>query len=141
MIRVLVTGDRNWDNRLGLFTVLDSLLSSGHEIVIIEGGASGADALAREWAIFREQTFIEVRAKWSTIGRGAGPERNERMAIVWKPDRVAAFHDNIEVSKGTKSMIAIAERLGIPVKLFTSELISNMLRERSGQTAIRTNEA
>ena len=48
--RVLVCGGRNYDDRATVFATLSTLHEHYHELHIIQGGAQGADALAREWA-------------------------------------------------------------------------------------------
>ena len=37
-----------------------------------------------------------------------------------KPDKVLAFHEDIESSKGTKHMVKISQEAGIPVEVFKS---------------------
>ena len=84
--------------------------------IVVEGGAKGADSLAKKVA---NKLGIEVReypAEWDKYGRAAGPIRNQEM-LGEKPDLVLAFHSNIEKSKGTKNMITLARRQGVHVKL------------------------
>lgn len=47
---VLVCGGRDYDDRAHVFDVLDGIHGAFPIVRIIEGGASGADRLAREWA-------------------------------------------------------------------------------------------
>jgi YspA, cpYpsA-related SLOG family len=112
-VKILVTGDRNWDDWETLSTVLDGY----HPTLIIEGCARGADRMAEIWARKRQVPNKHFPANWDLYGRSAGPRRNQEM-LTTKPDLVVAFHSNIENSRGTAHMIRIAEAKGIDVSLF-----------------------
>ena len=56
---------------------------------------------------------ITVDAKWEEYGDSAGPRRNKEM-IEMNPDWVIAFHEHIELSKGTKHTLSLAEKSNIP---------------------------
>lgn len=109
--KVLVCGDRNYTNYPFVKSVLDTL--DGTFRTLVEGGASGADTLAGEWAksqsTCRNWKLVVYPADWKTHGKKAGPIRNLQM-IEEKPKLVIAFHDNLDRSKGTKSMIEIAHK-------------------------------
>lgn len=112
-MKVLVCGDRNWADRELIREALKLL--SGQD-TIIEGGARGADTMAKGVA---EELGLNVevfKAEWKKYGRAAGPIRNRQM-LDEKPDRVLAFHDNLEESKGTKDTVTEARRRGIPVSV------------------------
>jgi hypothetical protein len=112
-MKILITGDRNWTNRLEMSKVL-SKFSPG--TTIVNGGCRGADKMSTE--IGKELGFdvIIVEADWR-IGRAAGPIRNQKMLDL-KPDIVLAFHENLSESKGTKDMIKKAEKKGYEVRIF-----------------------
>lgn len=127
-MRVLVTGDRNWTDYRIIATVLNGLLKSAisdmEELVVIDGQAEGADSFAGAWyggaedgihAIHTHVTHERYPALWELQGKAAGPMRNTRMLVDGKPDVVIAFHNNLENSKGTKHMVNIAKRAGVPV--------------------------
>jgi hypothetical protein len=59
-MRVLVFGGRDFSDRRWLFRVMDDLHARQPITCIIEGEASGADTLAREWAEDRGIEEIEV---------------------------------------------------------------------------------
>lgn len=106
-IRVLVTGDRNWDNENAVHEVLSSL-NGIYSISVIQGGARGADTQA---AIVCSRLGIPCQtmmADWEKHGRSAGPIRNRAMLKEFKPDVVVAFHANLNESKGTADMIRAA---------------------------------
>lgn len=120
-MKLLVCGDRKWRDGKLIGQCIDVLGYQLHQIVIIEGGAPGADTLARQHAIKRGIMVIEVKAEWAKYGKAAGPIRNQKMLDDYKPDLVMAFHDNIGASTGTAGMIELAKEAGVPVRLITHE--------------------
>ncbi len=81
--------------------------------VVIEGGARGADRMAREWALRQGRALVTMKAEWDRFGARAGSIRNRRMAVEGKPDLVLAFPGG----PGTRNMIGIAREVGITVWL------------------------
>jgi hypothetical protein len=116
-MRVLVCGDRNWTNKEAIRAQL--LHRKGYIDGIIEGGARGADSLAGECADELEIFCMVFPAEWDKYGKAAGPIRNQQMLNEGKPDLVLAFHKDIENSKGTKHMVKISRKAGIPVEVIT----------------------
>jgi hypothetical protein len=117
---VLVTGDRNWLNRAMLEQALDEELVAHPEgLVLIEGCAHGADELAEGWAAARGVPNVHFPADWS-FGAKGGPLRNIAM-LKSRPHKVIAFHANLSESKGTRHMVQIARRAGLPVDLYPKE--------------------
>lgn len=114
---VLVCGDRTWTAKHIIMQVLQELRPSN----VVQGGALGADTLARMCAAVLKIPCKEYAANWDVYGRAAGVKRNKQMLDEGKPDLVIAFHDNLEKSKGTKNMIMIANRDGVPVHLYNSK--------------------
>ncbi len=113
MKKVLVCGGRNYTDTLLVFAVLDRIMDEHQDtIFIIEGGASGADQRAREWAEMRGMPCAEVKALWNFYSKSAGPRRNEWM-LALEPDLVVAFPGN----DGTRNMIAKATERGVPVNV------------------------
>lgn len=104
--KAIVCGGRNFSNKSLLFETLDEL--DVHHV--IEGGATGADALARQWAQQRFRPFTEYPANWTEHGRRAGPLRNAEM-LEENPDAVVAFPGG----RGTDHMIALAAERGVPI--------------------------
>lgn len=110
-MRIGVTGSRNMTNYALVEKTLRVFDINARALpVLIEGGALGADRLARTaaqklgWYI---QTF---EAKWGTNGRAAGPIRNQEMVD-------SRLHVLIAFSggRGTADMVARATKAGIPV--------------------------
>jgi hypothetical protein len=81
------------------------------DITIIEGGATGADSAAADFATVHYCQLEEYKADWKKHGTSAGPIRNRQMLEDGKPDIVLAFPGG----KGTANMIAQARAYGIPV--------------------------
>jgi YspA, cpYpsA-related SLOG family len=111
MTKILVCGGRGYFNKAFLNAELDSLHSSLKFTLLIEGGAKGADALAKEWAIKKGIAVQTFPADWDAYGKSAGYKRNLQMVKEGKPHCVAAFPGG----KGTANMIKIAKDNNIEV--------------------------
>lgn len=107
---VLVCGGRDFSNRTRLFGTLDAVHAKHEITLLVHGSARGADLLGEEWAKRRQVPYLGVPAKWDSLGKAAGFERNGRM-LVWKPEVVIAFPGG----NGTANMIEQATRAGIRV--------------------------
>lgn len=111
-MRVIVTGGRDYDDALKVFQALDSLNNVRGPIkAIIQGGAHGADELARSWAKLNQIPIETFAADWQGRGRRAGPERNSVMLAASAPDIVVAFPGGI----GTADTIRKATRAGLEI--------------------------
>jgi hypothetical protein len=111
----IVCGGRDYDNEARVKLILDAAVERLGLHTIIEGGARGADTLAKEWAVARgDVSWIEVPANWE-IGAKAGPARNQMMlAILLREEgdkAVIAFPGGA----GTAHMCRIAEKAGIRI--------------------------
>ena len=92
-----------------LYATLDAL-----EIGCLgQGGAKGADELARDWARIRNVWLITYPADWDRHGKAAGPIRNEHMLREFEPDLVVAFPGG----RGTQHMVSIALSAGVRVMM------------------------
>lgn len=114
-MRVLVCGGRGYADRasvsLALAPYRPASITDASEVILILGGAPGADTLAEEWADVwgvRKRIFP---ADWKTYGRSAGPRRNARMLEEGKPDLVIAFPGGT----GTADMKRRAKAAGVPI--------------------------
>ena len=113
--RILVCGDRNWNDSEKIREVLKEYPK---ESVIIHGGCRGADTIAGNVAKEYGMSVIVFPAEWSKHGLAAGPIRNKKMLDEGKPDLVLAFHSDISSSKGTNNMISQARKKGIETILY-----------------------
>lgn len=117
-MKIMVTGSRDWPFPDMIYTALEKLRPEGFTrntgmVTVIEGGAKGADHLARLAAVDLGYSFITVKADWLVYGRGAGPIRNRKM-LDMKPDIVLAFCLN--GSRGTTDCMTEAKKRGIKVE-------------------------
>jgi YspA, cpYpsA-related SLOG family len=131
-MRVLVCGGRKFLDHHRLYAVMDTLLrhrlrGAATPIIIIHGGAGGADTLAGDWAELRRLDCWVFHAEWADIShpdavivtrrdgskydKRAGLRRNQQMIDEGKPDLVVAFPGGT----GTADMVSRAKRAGIEV--------------------------
>jgi hypothetical protein len=127
-LRIVVTGDRHWNAYQVVFDALSeaavyllATVTVQHpvRIIVIHGGATGADAHA---SIAAHALDFEVEVhnpNWDRYGNAAGPMRNEQM-MQRQPQLVLAFHDYLPGSKGTAHAVATARAQGITVWLHDS---------------------
>lgn len=119
MERVLVSGDRGWNNYQ---VILDELIKVHQEYgieVVIEGECSGADQMARAAAVQLGIPYLPFPADWRKHGRAAGPIRNRQMITEGKPTLVLLFHPFIENSKGTRDMQTAANQARVRSRVIT----------------------
>ncbi len=110
-MKVLVCGGRRFIDETVLFNKLDNLHRETPFTGIVEGGAKGADTLAKKWADSRRIGCQEFPADWNRYGKGAGHIRNKQMLDEGKPDLVVAFPGG----KGTANMVKLAKEAGVEV--------------------------
>ena len=99
-MRLLTCGGRDYHNRDRVFATLDRINEKRPITAIIEGAATGADALAAEWAMNHDINLAEC------YGAGA----TEFMASLGVDGAVAFGGDT-----GTAHMVGILKRHGITV--------------------------
>lgn len=117
--RILITGSRDWVDRSTIWGVLNAeLVYSGEQgIVVVHGGARGADDIADRWAWGHLQAGwpVEVEAHladWDEYGSAAGPIRNREM-VALGADVCHAFP--LKGSVGTYGCMRLARDAGIRV--------------------------
>jgi hypothetical protein len=110
-MKVLVCGGRDFTDRDLLFATLDRVLEKfGDKLVIVHGACpTGADAMAEEWAKARETEYMGFPARWSSLGKPGGYERNKRMRDKARPDAAIAFKGG----DGTAMMCRLLEEIGV----------------------------
>lgn len=113
--RVLVCGGRDYLLFSAVFEALEVVwANSPGVLVVIEGGAQGADQAASMWAEEHAELGVkheQYKAEWGKYGKRAGPIRNKRMLREGKPDLVIAMPGG----KGTKNMVKQAQQISVPV--------------------------
>jgi len=112
-MRLLVCGGRDFDNRSGLFRLLDGIASRNNVKAIIQGDAPGADSIAKQWAVLNNVHLDSYPADWS-IGPSAGPIRNRRMLEQGRPTHCLAMPGG----RGTANMVSQAKAAGVKMWIF-----------------------
>lgn len=109
MYTILVTGGREFghdpDQKALIYAALDDVLLKWGRFRLIQGGAKGADATAKQWANDREIECMQYDADWKKYGARAGVLRNTEMLIMTQPHMVVAFPGG----NGTVNMVKQAE--------------------------------
>lgn len=109
-MRVIVCGGRDYPSPAHIFAALDDIAAERGITEIMQGGATGVDQFARDWAAYRGVKRWVCKADWTKHGKAAGPIRNQRM-LEWAPDALIAFPGG----KGTADMISRAKAAGVEV--------------------------
>lgn len=112
-MKILVCGGRKFFNWEEVRAALDDFHFVGGPIsCLVQGGAAGADRLAKHWASLRGIQCLEYPANWKEYGREAGMRRNRQM-LDENPDIhvVLAFPGG----PGTFGMCQEARRRGLKV--------------------------
>jgi len=125
-MRVIIAGSREFNNYellkkegLRIFKELKSEGFNTSRLVteIVSGGARGADTLGEKFASTYGLGIKRFIPDWDGLGKRAGFVRNAEMAVYAKEDLelgvLIACWDGI--SKGTKSMIDLANKYGLRV--------------------------
>lgn len=103
----LICGGRNFGDYAQFKAAMKNLPFTPS--IIVQGGARGADLLAKLWAKENNVHCAEVQALWQN-GKSAGHERNAAMLLLGV-QYVIAFPGGA----GTKNMIKKSEDMGLPV--------------------------
>jgi hypothetical protein len=114
VIRVLVTGGRGYADHRTVFETLSDLHDRVGIACIIQGGATGADKFAHQWAHengVEDEEYAIPASDWERHGKRAGPMRNRWMLINGRPDRVIAFPGR----RGTGNLVLQAREIGLEV--------------------------
>lgn len=119
--RIIVAGGRDFTDYAILSKTLDAVLEryTLHEVQIVSGYCRGADALGERYATEHGIPVKRFPADWLAYGKAAGPIRNRKMAeyAAERDGMLVAFWDG--KSRGTASMIRIAEKAGLQIKTIT----------------------
>lgn len=111
-MRVLVCGGRDYKDSHKLWCTLNEYDQLYGFSVLMQGGAKGADRLAKEWGEYWLKTPpLTFNADWVKYPKAAGPIRNKQMLDEGKPDLVIAFPGG----KGTKNMVDQARARGVKI--------------------------
>lgn len=87
------------------------------KLLIVQGGAAGADRLTQQWATLRMIGYETWHADWEKHGKAAGPIRNTEMITKSGAKTLVAFWSG--GSPGTRDSIETARKTGLRVRVFT----------------------
>lgn len=81
MVRILITGSRNWTDKQTIRNAIDEIAYNlGWPITIVHGHCpTGADKLADDIAKELDVPVERHPADWDKYGKAAGPRRNQEM--------------------------------------------------------------
>jgi predicted Rossmann fold nucleotide-binding protein DprA/Smf involved in DNA uptake len=111
-VRVIIAGSRSL---VEAGVVARAAEASGFHITqVISGGARGIDRLGEDWAASQGIPFRRFDPDWKMFKRGAGPQRNRKMAQA--ADALIAIWDGR--SRGTSDMIQTAKKFNLQVFVY-----------------------
>lgn len=87
---IMVTGSRNWSLSRPIEKHLYWFTRGVSEVTLLEGGAEGADRIARAYALSRGWEVVTFLPKYEQYGTRAPHVRNQLM-VDEKPDIVLAY--------------------------------------------------
>ena len=90
-----------------IFYSLDVCRDLYHFDLVVTGGQTGIDTVAKEWADCHSIENKSYYADWQQYGKAAGPIRNKKMLDEMTPELVLAFPGGL----GTASMKALARSI------------------------------
>jgi len=112
-MRLLISGGRHYNDHANVDRVLTYAwklaAKRSQTLLIIQGGADGADTLAKEWCKRHGLPCITMDAAWDFFDRKAGPIRNSWMIKFALPTHFYPFPGN----KGTADMTKKAKSAGL----------------------------
>lgn len=109
---VLVTGSRNYKDLARVDAELRRVTEGAGEVILVSGGARGADLLGEVVAKHYGWRIARFDADWDALGTAAGIIRNQRMLDDMAPDVVVAFP--LPGSRGTWDMVRRATAASVP---------------------------
>lgn len=118
MFVVIVAGSRSFSDRSLMYKKLDYYLQNQDKILIVHGGANGADKCT---AMYAKERGIKTKVflpNWDKYGKKAGILRNIEMfeyASQFQNRGCVVFWDG--KSKGTKNDIELSEKYNIPLRI------------------------
>jgi len=112
--RIIIAGSRHFNDYALFCSITDKIISrvrSDFELVILPGHCRGTDQMAERYAHENGITLEIYPANWK-LGSKAGPLRNQAMVDI--ADYAIAFSSG---GQGTKSLISLAQKKGIPLRI------------------------
>lgn len=115
-MRIIIAGSREYNNYEEAAKLIDKFIKdvNSSNVVIVSGGAKGADKIGEEYAARNDLDCVVYKANWGKYGKQAGIIRNGEMAK--NADCLLAFWDG--ESRGTYNMINTAKKRKLKVRVF-----------------------
>lgn len=115
-MRIIIAGSREYNNYEEAAKLIDKFIEdvNSSNVVIVSGGAKGADKIGEEYAARNDLDCVVYKANWGKYGKQAGIIRNGEMAK--NADCLLAFWDG--ESRGTYNMINTAKKRKLKVRVF-----------------------
>jgi hypothetical protein len=113
-MRIAIVGSRDFSDKQQVYNYV---LSLPKDTTVVSGGCRGPDSWAVEKAKEIGISFEVYEADWTRYGLSAGPKRNS--IIAKNCDRLVAFWNGSNKSKGTLDVIAKAKANKVPVDIYT----------------------
>jgi len=114
-MKVIICGSRDFNDYKYMEKCIER---SGFNITeIVSGAAKGADSLGERYAKEHDIKLTRFPADWNSLGKKAGPIRNQQMIDYVYPDGgLIAFPINESI--GTRDSIRRAENKGLHVRVY-----------------------
>lgn len=134
--RILITGSRDWTDRDIVFRALDASVAGIAFPTIVQGGATGADGIAAEYAVKHDRCVNEEHPAMWDKPCGTGCYHRPRLkngkpycpvAGIWRNQQMVNLGADVCLafplgeSRGTRDCMRRAERAGIRVINFGDE--------------------
>lgn len=115
-MRIIIAGSREYNNYEEAAKLIDKFIKdvNSSNVVIVSGGAKGADKIGEEYAARNDLDCVVYKANWGKYGKQAGIIRNGEMAK--NADCLLAFWDG--ESRGTYNMVNTAKKRKLKVRVF-----------------------
>ena len=109
--RLLVTGSRDWDDEIAIFSAVASVAIPPESWTLVSGACpTGADRIAEEFAEGLGMTVERHPADWNRHGKSAGFRRNSEMVELGAEVCLAFIKNG---SKAASHTAGLAEKAGI----------------------------
>ena len=113
-MKLIVCGGRDYNNYELVKEVLNTIYYDHYPNLIkalVQGGAKGADALGKRWAMENNVPYEQFDADWARYGKAAGFMRNQEMLDESGECIVVAFPGG----NGTFDMIKRTKKARVPL--------------------------
>lgn len=112
-MKVIIAGSRGYRWSESMVERIDNLLRNQANVVIVSGGARGADEFGEKYAQYHSYRVERYPADWDRFGKSAGYRRNMQMAEA--ADAAIVIWDG--KSPGSRHMIDIMKKAGKPTRV------------------------